>query len=276
MMASIKSWLQNLNPLWLQMTELSFEHRNKLYGAYQIRKSYHRYLSLGLLISSIIVVTVLYLPRIIDYLQNKNADTYVLDPIQEHISEIQLPNIPKIQIKTIENSSANEIIKEAKPTIQKSNTPKVVEEDEVKIETPSPSKTEENQNSTNPSKENQKGNTEEEGNAPKNSDEAPFHFVDIMPQFPGGSKALSSFLSSNLKYPQPALQSQIEGIVLIGFVVDKNGNIKNIKVLKSLQNSCDEEALRVMRSMPQWIPGKHHGEHVSVSYRLPITFKLSR
>ena len=101
-----------------------------------------------------------------------------------------------------------------------------------------------------------------------------YMIVDKMPEFPGGDSGLMSFISSNLRYPAQLQREGKEGRVLVQFVVDKDGNIKNTKVVKSVNFEMDEEALRVINLMPTWKPGTLKGEKVSVSYVLPINFKL--
>ena len=95
-----------------------------------------------------------------------------------------------------------------------------------------------------------------------------------MPQFPGGPAALMEFLSKNVKYPQEAYKNGIQGRVIVTFVINKDGSISDAKVVKSVDPQLDEEALRVVHSMPNWIPGRQNGEPVNVKYTVPITFKL--
>lgn len=101
-----------------------------------------------------------------------------------------------------------------------------------------------------------------------------YMIVDKMPEFPGGDNGLMSFISANLRYPAQLQREGKEGRVLVQFVVDKDGNIKNTKVVKSVNFEMDEEAQRVINLMPAWKPGTLKGEKVSVSYVIPINFKL--
>lgn len=100
--------------------------------------------------------------------------------------------------------------------------------------------------------------------------------VDEMPEFPGGGKELLPYLSKNIKYPQVAHESGIEGRVIVSFVVEKDGNITNGQVVKSVDPALDQEALRVINTFPAWTPGKHKGEVVRTKYTLPINFQLSK
>ncbi|WP_321438745.1 TonB family protein [uncultured Bacteroides sp.] len=99
--------------------------------------------------------------------------------------------------------------------------------------------------------------------------------VEVMPQFPGGEKALLKYIASNLKYPVQSQENKIEGKVYIRFIVTEKGNITKVTVMRSLDQYCNEEALRVIKEMPKWTPGKQNGKNVSVYYVIPIMFKLT-
>jgi protein TonB len=101
-----------------------------------------------------------------------------------------------------------------------------------------------------------------------------FVVVEEMPQFPGGDEALLRYLYSQLRYPSLALDSKIQGIVVVQFIIDEQGRIIQPKVVRELGGGCDEEALRVVRGMPDWQPGKQRGRPVKVRYNLPIRFQL--
>lgn len=105
--------------------------------------------------------------------------------------------------------------------------------------------------------------------------EASFIDVEVMPEYPGGQKALFAYLSENIRYPQIAKENKIEGRVIVGFVVEKDGSISNVEVVRSVDPSLDKEALRVIKSMPRWKPGKIRGKPVRVKYRVPVNFKLT-
>ncbi|MBQ7530429.1 MAG: energy transducer TonB [Paludibacteraceae bacterium] len=99
--------------------------------------------------------------------------------------------------------------------------------------------------------------------------------VEKMPEFPGGQKALYQFLSENVKYPVIARENKIQGRVICQFIVNKDGSITDVEVSKSGGDpSLDKEAIRVLKSMPNWNPGKQRGNPVRVKYTVPVTFKL--
>jgi protein TonB len=101
-----------------------------------------------------------------------------------------------------------------------------------------------------------------------------FVVVEDMPQFPGGMGAVMKFLATHIQYPALAKESGIQGRVFINFVVEPNGQIDHVKVLRGIGGGCDEEAVRVVKSMPKWIPGKQRGKPVRVSFNLPVKFTL--
>ncbi|HMT36325.1 MAG TPA: energy transducer TonB, partial [Chitinophagaceae bacterium] len=101
-----------------------------------------------------------------------------------------------------------------------------------------------------------------------------FEFVEQMPEFPGGEDAMMAYIQKNLKYPKQAVENNIDGKVVVNFVVNESGDISDVKVMRGIKYGCDEEAMRVVRGMPNWKAGKQNGKAVKVSYSLPITFQL--
>ena len=101
-----------------------------------------------------------------------------------------------------------------------------------------------------------------------------FDVVEQMPKFPGGDEGLMSFLKDNVKYPKEAEKAGKQGRVVVQFVVNKDGSVKNAKVVRSVDENLDAEALRVINAMPKWQPGKQRGQDVNVKYTLPVSFRL--
>ena len=104
--------------------------------------------------------------------------------------------------------------------------------------------------------------------------EEPFTVVEQQPEYPGGLEALRSFLGNNLKYPRAAASAGVAGRVYVSFVVNTDGSLTDLHVVKGIGFGCDEEAVRVMQKMPRWRPGKQSGRAVRVKYNLPISFTL--
>lgn len=105
-------------------------------------------------------------------------------------------------------------------------------------------------------------------------DHTPIIAPEIMPEFPGGLEALLNYLSRNIRYPTEARQQGIQGRVYLSFVIEKNGSVSTIEILRGIGGGCDEEAIRVVEKMPNWNPGKQNGRPVRVIYNLPVRFSL--
>lgn len=106
------------------------------------------------------------------------------------------------------------------------------------------------------------------------AEEEIFTVVESAPEFPGGAEALYKYLSQNIKYPQLARDNNITGKVFVTFVVEKDGSIANPRILRDIGGGCGAEAVRVVKSMPKWTPGKQRGRSVRVQFNLPVSFQL--
>jgi len=106
-------------------------------------------------------------------------------------------------------------------------------------------------------------------------DDSIYIVVEQAPQYPGGQEALMKYLAENIQYPDLARQNNIQGTVYVSFVVEKNGAVSNVKILRGIGGGCDEEAMRVVRKMSDWTPGYQNGEAVRVQFNLPLRFILT-
>ena len=95
-----------------------------------------------------------------------------------------------------------------------------------------------------------------------------------MPTFKGGDAALMKYLSENIKYPEAAEKAGEQGRVVVNFIVEKDGAVSNVKVARSVTPTLDAEAVRVIKAMPKWVPGKQDGKLVRVKYNVPVSFRL--
>ena len=102
-----------------------------------------------------------------------------------------------------------------------------------------------------------------------------FDVVEVMPQFPGGQIAMMKYIMENMKYPEQAMKEGIQGRVTVRFIVEKDGSISNVSPIHPVHPLLDKEAIRVVKSMPKWSPGKQHGKPVRVQLIVPIMFKLN-
>lgn len=103
-----------------------------------------------------------------------------------------------------------------------------------------------------------------------------FDQVEVMPEFPGGMPALIEFLQTNIKYPKDAIKQDVGGRVMVMFVVETDGSISNVRVARKVFPSLDKEAVRVVKAMPKWKPGKEKGRPVRVNFTLPVVFSTKK
>jgi protein TonB len=259
------SWDDAINP---DRTEIVFEHRNKAYGAYLLRKDYQRNISKAL-ITSVVLFTIGVSAPVIMRLISGAAKSDKTEQVEVVVDLKEPPPIDK-------NEPSPPPPPPPPPTIETVKfTPPVVVDHEVE-EAPPP---QEKLSETNVGVVTQAGEEGATELPPEpvvaDPDEGKvFQFVQEPPTFPGGEELLYKYLGSNIKYPPLARENGITGKVFVSFIVDTDGKITEAKVLRSLGGGCDEEALRVVKSMPNWKPGKNNGHTVKVQYNLPINFKL--
>ena len=108
------------------------------------------------------------------------------------------------------------------------------------------------------------------------SNQSVYDQVEQMPEFPGGMPAMIEFLQTNLKYPKDAIKQQVGGRVMVMFVVETDGTLSNVRVAKKVFPSLDSEAVRVVKTMPKWKPGKEKGRPVRVNFTLPVVFSTKK
>ena len=261
--------------------DLVFEGRNKAYGAYQLRKN----TGVRNVWSIIIMVA---LAALIGIIVGVNA-IIEANSKEEISAEVELSQIAKKEVKVEKKAPVK--IEEAKPVEKVKSSvkfvPPVIKKDnEVKPEEELKSQDDLNKTNTAIGSFDVKGNDDAAGEVlkakeviaqpepPKEEETKVFDVVEQMPSFPGGQAALMSYLSNNIKYPQIAMENGVQGRVVCTFVVERDGSITDIRVVRGVDPSLDKEAIRVLKSMPHWIPGKQNGSAVRVKYTVPVTFKL--
>ena len=116
--------------------------------------------------------------------------------------------------------------------------------------------------------------TKDSSTTASETSETPLEVAEIMPEFPGGTEALLSFIKGNLKYPQKAIDEQTEGRVIVQFVIDKTGKVSSPEVIRGVTSELDQAALDIVSALPDWKPGEQDGQKVNVKYTLPVVFKL--
>ena len=270
--------------------DLLFEGRNHEYGAYKLRKGTPKRN-----VYSIIVIAVLAALLVGVYVAKSAYDKYqAAHAKNEAVTELSALNQPKqkkaeVKRKEIVEPEEKEVVKEVKSSI-KFTAPVIKKDNEVKPEEEMKTQAELMQTNTAIGALDVKGNsdngeilkvTQRVADEPvKPAEEKPevenkvFEVVEQMPSFPGGPSALMRYLSENIKYPVVAQENGVQGRVVVSFVVERDGSITDVKVARSVDPSLDREAMRVVRSMPHWIPGKQNGSAVRVKYNVPVSFRL--
>ncbi|TAE30016.1 MAG: energy transducer TonB [Cytophagales bacterium] len=266
------------------LDDIVFANRNKAYGAYSLRKGYASTVTRALLIGAAVFILAVLAPTIINAITPDNSD-------ELSMKEVDLMKLPPPPI------DPNEPPPPPPPPVElpKVNTvkflpPEVKPDEEVPEETPPPAveelkeavaaeKTQEgdpNAEEVIVAPEETSGPTKVEVavEAPAPKDDEIFTVVEQQPEFNGGQSAMYAWLGKNLRYPAAAQRANVAGRVFVSFVVNTDGSIQDVAVLKGLGFGTDEEAQRVVKSMPKWKPGKQSGRPVRVKYNLPINFTL--
>ena len=242
--------------------EIIFENRNKEYGAYRLRKSYKSTECFSILGgAALFTVIIIGLTFTIDHkviASNPSVGVVaIFDPIDPELNKLRKIEPPKPAVITEQNRYR----------------PPVIVDDSVQITNTLPI----NDLLTDSVK---NGNVNDLITLTESLEQVipvekePEVIVQEMPQFPGGEKALLSFISQNLKYPDEAVKNNLFGKVIIRFAVAADGSVKRIEILRSINPLLDQEAVRVISMLPRWKPGKQNGVPVSVWYSVPVSFEI--
>ena len=268
--------------------ELVFEGRNKAYGAYDLRaKSGRRHLYAIIdIIIGIIIIGVLIGIFLAAQESIKNSFAVEEDLVTE-LSELKKEEVKKEEKKVeIPQEQKQEIQKVAVKASIAFTVPEIVDQ----VDDTKKLKNQEELNRSNISIASQdyEGDSKDGINiddlrdnqsaggtsAPVEEEATVYNVVEQMPQFPGGEAALLKYVATHLKYPAIAMEQEISGVVTLRFVVLEDGSVGDVIIMKSLEKHCDEEAKRVVKSLPRFIPGKQQGKAVRVWYTLPVRYVL--
>ena len=284
---------RNVDLTSAEWRNLVFADKNKEFGAYQIRKSSDKrhnlamlYMLIGL---AVIFVLILGLNKWSDYRAEQEAlalqeqrEAMMAAALAEQQEEQQ--EEPEEEVKY--EQPEVEVPEEVLATVQVTQIA-IVDADEVKNEVMDMDTQKED--NTARGVVNQEGSDnadkfkavheqvvvkEPEPEKAKPKEEEIFVAVEQQAEFPGGQGALMKFLSNNIRYPESAQQNDIQGRVIVKFVVEKDGSIGNVTVVKGVDRDLDREAIRVVKKMPRWQPGKNNGVAVRSYFNLPVTFRL--
>ena len=250
------------------LEEMVFRNKNKLYGAYSLRRKYNKYLFLSLILAFFLMLSGLAYPVIASLMIkhtgiNLNGDRNIdinlkAPPADASPLPPPPPPPPPDPVKYARFTPPTVVI----DSIDSDFGKQAVLADIKPIPLP----------------------TVDSGAEPVNNKQEPTiavvekpvprTWVQEMPKFPGGDEELFAFLHKNLKYPQEAKVIEMAGIVYVAFVVELDGSITDVKIERGIGSYCDDEAIRVVKSMPDWTPGKQNNIPVRVRYILPVKFTL--
>lgn len=272
------------SPAYQDMLDIIFADRNKAYGAYQLRRSYGKYLGRALGVGMLLIVFFFMLPTLLSIVSGAMEDDKPMDVIAE------LGPPPDIDPNTPPPPPPPPIETPPPPTRSTVEfVPPVVKKDEEVAEEEPPNIEEIIETKADVGSETKQGNDEalpaiEDNPSELEVVEAPpppvedktYEMFDIQkpPTFPGGEQALMKYLSENIQYPPLARENNIQGKVVLTFVVDKNGQVTDVNIIKDLGGGTGKEAVRVVKGMPRWSPGEANGHAVKVRYTLPVSFRL--
>ena len=267
-----------------EWTDLVFEGRNQSYGAYKLRKGTGKRNVWALVIVGL-AAALLYLGLQLQKMAEANKKV-------ENTQAVELAKLntekkeAKVEKKEIIKQEPEKVVEQVKssvkftaPIIKKDS--EVKEEDEIKLDEVQKSDKAVGAFTV-------EGNDEVGGAVLKAKEDiaAPeppkhvveetkiFTVVEQMPMYPGGDAALMGYLRDNIKYPTVAAENGVQGRVVVGFVVERDGSITDVNILRGVDPSLDREAMRVVKSMPRWNPGKQNGSAVRVKYQVPVSFRL--
>lgn len=267
-----------------EWADIVFQGRNKVYGAYQLRKGTgKRNIWSMVFVAAVAAVAYLGLAAYNSYQAAQKAKFEA----EMEASLIETKKEAKVEKKT-ETPKVEQVQKVEKVKSSIAFTPPVIKKDsEVKPEEEMKTQDELKETKTAIGAFDVKGNDEAGGTVlkaveniatpepPKQEEQNKvFDVVEQQPQYPGGMGALNQWLGSNIKYPVMAAENGIEGRVVVQFVVERDGSVSGVHVVRGVDPSLDKEATRVVSAMPKWIPGKQNGSAVRVKYTVPVTFRL--
>jgi len=264
--------------------DLVFEGKNHAYGAYQLRRDTGKRNVKALLLTIFTLVAIGFLVWAKVAIENQLASRVAIETDVE-LSKLAQKKETKVERKEpVKIEMEKQVVEKVKSSV-KFTAPEIKKDEEVNPEDEIKSQDDLSKTNTAIGSFDVKGNDEEGGEvlkaqqvaideAPKEEETKVFDVVEQMPSFPGGDAELMKYLNSHIKYPVVAEENGIQGRVIATFVVERDGSITDVKVIKSVDPSLDKEAIRVLKSMPKWIPGKQNGSTVRVKYTVPVTFRL--
>ncbi len=271
-------------PVYKDMLDIIFADRNKAYGAYQLPREYPSYMGKALGLGLAIILFFFILPYITSVVSGafKKEDKQI-----DVVAELGTP--PDIDTNNPPPPPPPPPPTPPPPTRSTVQfVPPIVKKDEDVADEEPPTVEEVIETKADVGAETKKGNAEAPPTidenpqelavveAPKVVEEKTYEMFDIQkpPSYPGGEAELLKYLAQNIKYPPLARENNIQGVVALTFVVGKDGSVRDVTIVKDIGGGCGKEAVRVVETMPKWIPGEANGNPVKVRFTLPVRFKL--
>lgn len=264
--------------------DLVFEGRNKAYGAYRLRKSTTKRNILAMVAVVLLLIVAFIILTVKNFVDEQRAKV-AMTQVAELTNYKQPEKKAEVKQKKVE-VEPERVVERVKSSI-KFTAPVIKKDEEVKPDEELKTQDELMSTKTAIGTFDVKGNDDANGEVlkakeviaepepPKHEEENKvFDIVEQQPLFPGGPAALMKYLSEHTKYPVVAQENGVQGRVTVQFVVEKDGSISDVHVLRGVDPSLDKEAVRVVKSMPRWTPGKQNGITVRVNYRVPVLFRL--
>jgi protein TonB len=255
---------------WLDFDDLLFQSRNRDYGAYQLRKKYNSVIIAGIILASLLVSLAVIIPFVLtphsDNVLNGNRGytSLQMENLEPPKEEIYVPPSPP----PTEAIHVEEIVKYVPPVVVDSVPP--LEKSQLS--------TDEYINQTTNDKVGVTGTGTGDnlmaGQDGTETDE-PFFLVEVMPSFKGGGlEKFRTWIKNRTNYPQAAIDKKIKGTVFLTFIVEKDGSVSNVTIIKGVDSLLDNEAVKAISESPKWTPGLQRGEPVRVRYSIPLSFNL--
>ena len=274
--------MEKVNPASLTLDDIVFEHRNRAYGAYELRAAYERNMARAVTLAPLLLLLLVGGPMLVTNLVKSFIPVEILDPTGCTLSDppIELQHIevipekratppPPVRANMVRYKPFEAVLDH---TIPKDETPATTDMLKNAIAGPL---TIDGEGEDLPLIDIADGTGEGTG-APVEVAGPPAEFlvVEEMPEFPGGQAAMLKFIGKHLRYPSSAQAKGISGIVYVTFVISPGGEVTKVEVMKGIDTACDQEAARVISKMPTWKPGRQSGRNVPVRYSLPIRFSM--
>ena len=276
--------MSNIDLINSEWSNLVFENKNKAYGAYVLREETGKRNFYSMMFMVILAVAIAIIVAVVGVVQNAMKQNVTVETDIE-LSKLAQKKEAKVERKEpVKVEVEQKVVEKVKSSV-KFTAPEIKKDDEVKPEDEIKSQDDLAKTNTAIGTFDVKGNDEAEGEVlkakeviadekPKEEETKVFDVVEQMPEFPGGQAALLKWIGDNIQYPTIAEENGIQGRVVCTFVVERDGSVTDVQVARSIDPSLDKEAIRVLKKMPRWNPGKQNGSAVRVKYTVPVTFKL--